>query len=52
MLMTALIIMETVPMSVSIQKVVIIASALLDISCNLTTMSVKVNEYILLQITS
>ena len=43
MLMTVLIIMETVPMTVSIQKVVIIVSVLLDTPFNLTNMTVKVS---------
>ena len=46
MLMSASIVMETVPMIVSIQKLVIIVSALLDIFFKLTSMIVKVNEYI------
>ena len=42
--MNVLIIMETVPMTVSIQKVAITVSVLLDISFNLTSMIVKVND--------
>ena len=46
MLISASIIMETVLMIVSVQKVVIIVSALLDIFFKLTNMIVKVNKYI------
>ena len=45
MLMNALIIMEHVHMTVSIQKVAIIVSALLDIFFNLTNMIAKVHIY-------
>ena len=41
--MNVLIIMAHVPMTVSIQRVVIIVSALLDTSFNLTSMIAKVN---------
>ena len=44
MLMNVLIIMAVVPMTVSIQKVVIIVSALLDTPFNLTNGTVKVNK--------
>ena len=43
MLMSVSTIMETVPIFVSIQKVVIIVCVLLDISFNLTSVIVKVN---------
>ena len=43
MLMSVLIIMAHVPITVSIQKVVIIVSVRLDIFFNLTNMVVKVN---------
>ena len=43
MLMNALIIMETVPMTVLIQWVVIIVSVLLDTSFSLTIITVKVS---------
>ena len=43
MLMTVLIIMETVPMTVSILKVVIIVSVLLDTLFNLINMTAKVS---------
>ena len=46
MLMSASVIMETVLMIVSTQKLVIIVSVLLDISFKLTSMIVKVNKYI------
>ena len=40
--------MEDVPISVTIQKVVIIVSVLLDISFNLTITIVKVNSWLLI----
>ena len=46
MLMSASVIMETVLMIVSTQRLVIIVSVLLDISFKLTSMIVKVNKYI------
>ena len=44
--MSVLITMEDVPISVTIQKVVIIVNVLLDISFNLTITTVKVNNFI------
>ena len=41
--MSVLMIMETVPMTVSTQKVVIIVIVLLDLSFNLTIVTVKVS---------